>query len=302
MTDRATESGRGAGPAPAPRPPAATGGPRGAPLPLAPPGAGSRAIIRFEDVHFWQGPLKVLDGVSFEIPEGQVTVVLGPSGTGKSTLLWLMLGLWKPDAGRLFIDDEDTTVFDERKWKEVRLRLSMVFQENALFDSLTVGENVGYCLLRSSDMTAEEIEERVRETLQLVELDPDLVSDRNPDELSGGQKRRVAIARAIASCDPEIIFYDEPTTGLDPQTARTIVELIIRLRDEARMTAAVVTHVIADALRVGDHFLLLDAGKVIYDGPAAGLLASGHPRVQSFLEPFLRGIEKLAPRVAEVVR
>jgi phospholipid/cholesterol/gamma-HCH transport system ATP-binding protein len=178
----------------------------------------------------------------------------------------------------------------------------MVFQENALFDSLTVGENVGYCLFRSSNLSYDEIERRVRETLQLVELDPELLIDRNPDELSGGQKRRVAIARAIASCDPEIIFYDEPTTGLDPQTARTIGDLIIRLRDERGITAAVVTHEIGDALRVGDHFLLLDQGNLIYDGRAAGLLTSSHPRVQSFLDPFIQAIEKLAPRIAEAVR
>jgi phospholipid/cholesterol/gamma-HCH transport system ATP-binding protein len=289
MTDRATDASL--------QPRAATAAPAPPPAPAHP-----RAIIRFEDVHFWQGTLKVLDGVSFEVPEGQVTVVMGPSGTGKSTLLWLMLGLWKPDSGRVFIDDEDTTDFDEKKWKEVRQRLSMVFQENALFDSLTVGENVGYCLFRGTSMSFDEIERRIRETLQLVELEPDLVIDRNPDELSGGQKRRVAIARAIASCDPEIIFYDEPTTGLDPQTARTIGDLIIRLRDERGITAAVVTHEIGDALRVGDHFLLLDQGKLIYDGRAAGLLASSHPRVQSVLEPFVRGIEKLAPQVAEAVR
>jgi phospholipid/cholesterol/gamma-HCH transport system ATP-binding protein len=312
VTDRSTDS--------MPRPDARGNRPEGAaagraaasaaPSRIAPAAAPSaaaapaqpRAIIRFEDVHFWQGTLKVLDGVSFEIPEGQVTVVLGPSGTGKSTLLWLMLGLWKPDAGRIFIDDEDTTTFDEEKWKEVRQRLAMVFQENALFDSLTVGENVGYGLFLSPEMSEEEIESRVRETLTLVGLDPDQVIDRNPEELSGGQKRRVAIARAIASCDPEIIFYDEPTTGLDPQTARTIGDLIIRLRDERGITAAVVTHEIGDALRVGDHFLLLDRGSVIYDGRAAGLLASSHPRVQSFLDPFVRGIEKLAPQVAEAVK
>jgi phospholipid/cholesterol/gamma-HCH transport system ATP-binding protein len=189
MTDRATDA------SPQPR----TGGALNAPAPARP-----RAVIRFEDVHFWQGTLQVLDGVSFEVPEGQVTVVMGPSGTGKSTLLWLMLGLWKPDSGRVFIDDEDTTEFDERKWKEVRRRLSMVFQENALFDSLTVGENVGYCLFRSSNLSYDEIEDRVRETLQLVELDPDLVVDRNPDELSGGQKRRVAGGRPDAPRAPPI--------------------------------------------------------------------------------------------------
>ncbi len=302
MSDRATDMGRSSGPSPGAGAIAAGRGPRAVPVPSAPATARPRAIIRFEDVHFWQGSLHVLDGISFEVPEGQVTVVLGPSGTGKSTLLWLMLGLWKPDSGRVFIDDEDTTGFDEKKWKEVRQRLSMVFQENALFDSLTVGENVGYCLFRSTDFSYDEIEQRVRETLQLVELDPDQVIDRSPDALSGGQKRRVAIARAIASCDPEIIFYDEPTTGLDPQTARTIGDLIIRLRDERGITAAVVTHEIGDALRVGDHFLLLDQGKLIYDGRAAGLLASSHPRVQSFLEPFLLGIEKLAPRIVGVVR
>jgi phospholipid/cholesterol/gamma-HCH transport system ATP-binding protein len=178
----------------------------------------------------------------------------------------------------------------------------MVFQENALFDSLTVGENVGYCLLRSSDLPPESIERRVRETLQLVELNPDEVIDRNPDQLSGGQKRRVAVARAVASCEPEVIFYDEPTTGLDPQTSRAIGDLIVKLRDRSGTTSVVVTHEIGDALRIGDRFLMLERGKVIYDGDAAGLLASPHPRVQAFLEPYLRSVQDISPLIGESIR
>ena len=264
--------------------------------------AGREVMIAFEDVHFSQGPLKVLDGVSFEVRRGETTVILGPSGCGKSTLLWLMLGVWKPDSGRIRIEGEDTGHFTEADWKRVRGRLSMVFQENALFDSLTVGENVGYRLFRERTLPPADIERKIRETLQIVELDPDQFIDRRPDELSTGQKRRVAIARAIANSDPEAIFYDEPTTGLDPRTARKVGDLIIRLRDSRGNTSVVVTHEIADALRLGDRFLLLDGGKVVFDGRAAGLLSSTHPQVQAFLEPFLMDVEELAPRIAESPR
>jgi phospholipid/cholesterol/gamma-HCH transport system ATP-binding protein len=259
-------------------------------------------LIEFDDVYFSQGPLKILDGVSFRIGVGETTVVLGPSGTGKSTLLWLMLGLWKPQAGVIRIDGADTSRFTEKDWKGVRESLSMVFQENALFDSLTVGENVGYCLMKSRTLSEAEIEAKVRETMRIVELDPDRFIDRKPDELSTGQKRRVAIARAIANCDPEAIFYDEPTTGLDPHTARRVGDLIIKLRDQRGITSVVVTHEIADALRLGNRFILLDGGKIVYNGDAAGLLAAPDERVQAFLEPFLKDIEELAPRVSELAR
>ena len=268
------------------------------PIPRPASGADEREVLlAFEDVHFSQGPLKVLDGVSFEIRRGAIAVVLGPSGTGKSTVLWLLLGLWKPDAGRIWIEGRDTVTFREQDWKEERRRLSMVFQENALFDSLTVGQNVGYCLLKERTLPLPEIERRVRETLRTVDLDPDRFIDRRPDELSTGQKRRVAIARAIADCDPEVIFYDEPTTGLDPHTARKVGDLILRLRDMRGSTSMVVTHEISDALRLGDHFILLEGGHVAYDGDAAGLIASPDPRVRAFLEPFLMDIEEVAPRI-----
>jgi phospholipid/cholesterol/gamma-HCH transport system ATP-binding protein len=257
------------------------------------------AVIEFKDVHFSQGPLKVLDGVSFRIERGQTSVVLGPSGTGKSTLLWLILGLWKQEAGTILIDGRDTTTFSDRDWKEARSVLSMVFQENALFDSLTVGENVGYCLMRSSSLTPREQEERIRDTLRLVELEPDRFIDTFPEELSGGQKRRVAIARAVANCDPEVILYDEPTTGLDPHTARRIADLLVKLRDTRGMTSVVVTHEIQDALHVGNHFILLDGGKALYDGSADGLLTAPDARVQQFLEPFLKGLEEVIPRLGE---
>lgn len=257
--------------------------------------------VVFEDVHFWHGPTRILDGVSFHVPRGKITVILGPSGTGKSTLLWLMLGLWKVDGGRILVDGRDTTGFSERDWKSVRGNLAMVFQENALFDSLTVGENVGYAMLQSGRIAMDEVERRVRETMQLVELDPDRFIDRMPDQLSGGQRRRVAIARAVAACEPEAILYDEPTTGLDPGTARRIGNLILKLRHRHGTTSVVVTHEIADALRVGDHFILLDGGKVLYEGDAAGLIGSDHPGVRGFLEPFLKSVEEIVPKVAEAL-
>jgi phospholipid/cholesterol/gamma-HCH transport system ATP-binding protein len=262
---------------------------RGGGQPGAPGAVADDPHILFQNVHFWHGPTRILDGVSFQVPRGRITVVLGPSGTGKSTLLWLMLGLWTVDGGRILLDGRDTTSFTERDWKEARRNLSMVFQENALFDSLTVGENVGYAMLQSGDVAAADVERKVRETMQLVELDPDRFIDRMPDQLSGGQKRRVAIARAIAACDPEAILYDEPTTGLDPITSETINELIIKLRDQQNVASIVVTHDIGSALTVGDRFAMLKDGHIIFEGDADAVRTTDDEYVRTFIDARMSG-------------
>ncbi|HVP39377.1 MAG TPA: ATP-binding cassette domain-containing protein [Candidatus Saccharimonadales bacterium] len=248
-------------------------------------------MIEFRDVHFRFGPLKVLDGVSFKVRQGSTKVILGPSGTGKSTVLKLILGLLKPERGQVLLDGVDVATARRDELMALRRKVGMVFQEGALFDSLTVGENVGYSFLERSRMTLEEVEAEVRRHLTLVGLDPELI-DQLPDQLSVGMQRRVAIARALAACNPTHMLYDEPTTGLDPITLETITDVIVRLKEELGITSVVVTHQIPDALKVGSSFLMLGAGKVVFDGNAEALAACEVPFVMEFLEPFkktLRG-------------
>src|ERR1043166_4541746 len=195
-------------------------------------------MIRLEHVTVEIEGDKILDDVSFRVKEGETKVILGPSGAGKSSLLKMILGLWKPDSGSVFVDGTELTHLTEREKMPVRRRMSMVFQGNALFDSLTVAENVAFFLQEHSDMPPDQIGERVEDCLEFVNL-PE-TQDLLPEELSGGMKKRVAIARAIAF-NPEVILYDEPTTGLDPLNAKLITELIIRLKKKRNVTSVVVT-------------------------------------------------------------
>ncbi len=237
-------------------------------------------MIRLEHVTVTADDRKILDDVSFLVKDGETKVILGPSGAGKSSLLKIILGLWRPDEGKVFVDDIEITCLSEREQLPVRRRMSMIFQGNALFDSLTVAENVGFFLEEHSDLTPEQVNKRVLECLEFVNL-PD-TEHLLPEEISGGMKKRVAIARAIAF-QPEIILYDEPTTGLDPINAKTVTELIMKLKKERRATSVVVTHILRDAFAVGDSLALMNDGRIIFDGTAQALLASGDPFVQSFL-------------------
>lgn len=242
-------------------------------------------MIEFQDVHFHYGDLKVLDGVSFKVRKGTTKVIMGPSGTGKSTALKLVVGLLKPDSGRILVDDVDVTTADKHQLNAVRRTIGMVFQDGALFDSLTVGENVGYSLLEQGKLPMAEIEQEVLRYLDMVDLLPELL-DRLPDQLSLGMQRRVAIARALAACNPTYMLYDEPTTGLDPMTLETITDLILKLQTELKVTSMLVTHQIPDALKVGSSFLVLGGGKVLFDGPAEALAQCEIPFVVNFLTPF----------------
>ncbi len=242
-------------------------------------------MIEFRDVSFGYDAFRVLDGVSFKVATGSTRVIMGPSGTGKSTLLKLMLGLLRPEGGQVLVDGVDVGTAGREELNAVRRRIGMVFQEGALFDSLTVGENVGYSYLEAGCMSEEEVESRVREYLASVNLDPDLI-DRLPEELSIGMQRRVAIARALAANDPDYMLYDEPTTGLDPQSLETVTDVIVDLQQRLGKTSVVVTHQIPDALKVGSTFLVLADGKVLFDGNSDALSNSGIPGVEEFLEPF----------------
>lgn len=226
-----------------------------------------------------------MKNINFAVAKGETKVILGPSGSGKSSILKIILGLWRPDSGQVIIEEEDMTGASAEKWDEARYHIGMIFQEGALFDSLTVGENIGYWLFEHTKISEEEIEVRVRWALQEVGLDPEIL-DRMPDELSGGMRRRVAIARALASLEPKIMLYDEPTTGLDPLAVETIIEQIVSLQKRKGVTSIVVTHDISDALKVSDRFLMIADGGVIFEGNSDELKESDHPFVSHFLEPF----------------
>jgi phospholipid/cholesterol/gamma-HCH transport system ATP-binding protein len=259
-------------------------------------------IVRFRDVDLgFDRP--ILQGVSFELQEGGTKVILGGSGSGKTTILRLILGLLKPDAGSIRVDGADVAELGEEELRDVRLKIGMVFQEGALFDSLTVAENVGY-RLHEDGLAEEAIEERVREMLGFVGLAAHY--EKSPSELSGGQRRRVAVARALAA-RPQLMLYDEPTTGLDPITATTITDLIVKVRDLDGVTSILVTHQLRDAFNIartfvrrqgeefeftrvedlaklaGTEFLMLREGRVQFEGSPHELLASPDPYLKEFL-------------------
>jgi phospholipid/cholesterol/gamma-HCH transport system ATP-binding protein len=265
--------------------------------------AGETPVIVFEDVHLAFDDKVILAGVNFTLLPGRMKIILGASGAGKSTILRLVLGLLRPDAGRIHVAGERVDTMSEVDLMHVRAQLGMVFQEGALFDSLTVRENVGYRLYEESDMPLDEADARVKEVLGFVGLGE--YGERMPSELSGGQRRRVAIARAMTA-SPRILLYDEPTTGLDPITAITIDDEIVKLRDLEGVSAIVVTHQLRDAFYIATHeardgaaglefvpasaeqlerteFLMLRDGRVAFEGTAAELRASNDPYLQDFL-------------------
>lgn len=257
-------------------------------------------MIEFRNVDFSIGEQRILSNVSFTVARGQTRVILGPSGSGKSTILRLLMGLWLPDSGSIFVNGEDITNIEPERLREIRKGMGIVFQQGALFDSMTVGENIGYTLLEDKH-PEEEIEGAVARYLEQVGLDPAL-QDRMPDELSGGMQRRVAIARALAARDPEVLLYDEPTTGLDPQSAERITDLIVQLRNRMGKTSIMVTHDIADAFKVADRITVLDRGAVRFEGTPTELNEARDPFIAEFLEPFRKAVTAAAERMDYVPR
>jgi phospholipid/cholesterol/gamma-HCH transport system ATP-binding protein len=257
-------------------------------------------MIRFENVSFSYGEAPVLRDVSFQVAQGETVVMLGISGSGKSTILKLVSGLVHAQTGSIWVNGRDMTVSNEGDWRELRSKIGYVFQGGALFDSMTVGENIGFSLLEHTDKSLEEIEKVARETLRFLNLSEDLIDDL-PDSLSGGMQRRVAIGRAVAAVDPLIMLYDEPTTGLDPISTKSITELILKLQSVKKVSSIVVTHQIADAFEVTDHFIVLHNGAMVFDGSGADLLKSEQEHVQEFLTPFLDSVHAL-PTVPGVTK
>ncbi|MCM2272611.1 MAG: ATP-binding cassette domain-containing protein [candidate division Zixibacteria bacterium] len=253
-------------------------------------------MIELNNVSFAYGDRPILTNVTFKIEQSESVVIMGPSGSGKSTILRLILGLNCPQRGSLLINGENICVMKEDQKREIRKGIGMVFQDGALFDSLTVGENVGYYLLEHTKMRWEEIEERVREMLGFVGLDADEIIDKLPEELSGGMQRRVAIGRALLSTNPRVMLYDEPTTGLDPQATETVLDLINKLTLQRKISTIVVTHEIADAFAVANRFMLIWEGELIFDGNVDQLRDSADGRVRSFLEPFRTSFNEVRER------
>ena len=224
----------------------------------------------------------ILEDVSFKACEGDTVVIVGESGTGKSTILKLLLRLLVPDRGRVLINDEDITSLTFEEALEVRQKMGMVFQGAALFDSMSVFENVAYPLREHTDMNEEEIAERVREKLEFVDLDADEVMEQFPAELSGGMRKRVGMARGMAN-NAEIMLYDEPTSGLDPLTTGTITRLIMKLQRELGVTSIVVSHDIRSVFRMASKVALLNERRIVFFGTPEEMTASEDRYIQDFL-------------------
>jgi len=242
---------------------------------------GLRSVIEVSDVSLaFDQP--ILEDVSFAAYDGETVAVVGESGTGKSTILKLLLRLLVPDRGTVCIDGEDITDLSFEDALKVRQKMGMVFQGAALFDSMTVFENVAYPLREHTQMNEDEIEARVREKLQFVDLDADRVMEQMPAELSGGMRKRVGIARGIAN-NPEIMLYDEPTSGLDPLTTGTITRLIAKLQRELGVTSIVVSHDMRSVFRMASKVALLHDRRIVFFGDPEEMIASDDPYIREFL-------------------
>jgi phospholipid/cholesterol/gamma-HCH transport system ATP-binding protein len=272
-------------------------------LTLSRPSDEEAPAVVFDKVSLAFDDKVILRSVSFTLLKGRTKIILGGSGAGKSTVLKLILGLWKPDSGVIWVNGRRVDQMKERDLMKVRAELGMVFQEGALFDSLTVRENVGYKLYEETDMPLEDAHRRVEEVLGFIGLAEHI--DKMPSELSGGQRRRVAIARAMAF-KPQILLYDEPTTGLDPITAATVDDEIIKLRDLEKITSIIVTHQLRDAFYLATHaaarhdgriaietasavkadeaeFIMLRDGLVVFEGNAEELRHASDQYLRTFL-------------------
>ena len=246
-------------------------------------------IVRLLNIYLTLQGREIIKDISLDIPKGNVSVILGPSGAGKSSILKIILGLWKPQKGNVIIENTDITNLSEMEMLPIRRRMGIVFQGNALFDSLSVEENVGYFLSEQNKISQSEITDKIETALSFVNLSG--TNDLFPDQLSGGMKKRVAIARALVF-NPEIILFDEPTTGLDPINSKHILDLIARLREQGT-TAVVVTHILNDAVSIGDKLTLINGGTLIESGTVNEMLNSENEFVRKFFYEVYQDAELL---------
>ena len=236
-------------------------------------------MIKIKNVSKYFGKKAALKNINLEIADGETLAIIGGSGSGKSTLLRLMIGLIKPSEGEIWIGNDEISKMDEKEITRVRLKMGMVFQYSALFDSMTVGDNVAFGLVEHSELPKDEIQKIVREKLRQVGLEG--VEDRMPNELSGGMKKRVSLARAIAF-GPEIIFYDEPSSGLDPITTNRIDELIISTQKALKVTSIVVTHDMVSACKIANRIAMVYNGDLIAVDTVENFKKIDDPRVKEF--------------------
>jgi len=248
-------------------------------------------MIRFEDIWVKFRGQAVLRGVNLHAEEGRITAIVGTSGSGKSTALRLMMGLLHPDEGRIYLDGEDVTALSESEWLTVRRKMGMVFQNSALFDSLTVCQNVGFVPHFVERVPWRKVRQQAMQMLAEVGLADH--AHKMPEELSGGMRRRVALARSLIY-RPKILLYDEPTTGLDPQMIQVVNELIMEMNEKYGVTSVVVTHDLECVHEVADHVVLLENGEAVTVGAAHQLLVSDNPSVVAFTSNWRRSIEEYA--------
>jgi phospholipid/cholesterol/gamma-HCH transport system ATP-binding protein len=249
-------------------------------------GAAGKPILKLVGVEKTFDGKKVLDGVTLDIPRERITAIIGLSGAGKSVLLKHMIGLLRPDRGQVIVDGTDINRLSKKELYGIRDRFGMLFQSGALFDSLTVFENVAFPLREKTKMAEEEIREKVLRILRTVGLEG--ADGKYPDELSGGMVRRVALARAVVT-DPEIILFDEPTTGLDPIIRNSILGLVCRTYDESRFTMVMVSHDIPDIFHYCHHVVVVHGGKVIEEGPPEAVRNSNNPFVRQLVDGAAEG-------------
>ena len=250
----------------------------------------SETKIRVVNLHKSFGESKVLRGVHLEVRQGESMVVIGGSGSGKTVLIKCIIGLMEPDEGEIYVDGVDMTLLDERAMNEIRKKFGMLFQWGALFDSLTVWENVGFGLRQHTHLKEDEIRRIAGEKLGLLGLRN--IEDLMPAELSGGMKKRVSLARAIAA-QPEILLYDEPTAGIDPVVADAINELIIRMKEKLSVTSIAITHDMKSAYKIADRIAMLYQGKIIEVGTPEEVKNSPDPIVQQFIQGRSEGPIKI---------
>jgi len=247
-------------------------------------------MIKLVDVHKSFGKQRVLDGLSLDIDDGQTTVIIGRSGGGKSVLLKHMIGLLKPDSGQIWIDNVDIAKLNEKGLNDVRKKFGMLFQEAALFDSMTVGDNVAFPLREHTKLKDREIGQIVADRLSAVGLSG--VEEKMPSQLSGGMRKRVGLARAIA-LHPQIVLFDEPTTGLDPVMTEAINELIIQTQKNFKLTCVVISHDIQSIFRIGHKIAMLYEGQIIQQGTPDDIRSSENPVIKQFLAGSIEGPIKI---------